>query len=210
MRLKSGEGTGSRFVIQLPFCLPIEEVQLKGDDKALHERLTANSPLVTTPPPQASEGEVTLVDKVSSMKADGVMRKRSVEEITSLRSFRSGSSNKSNRSSKSDVDRLIDAISTPLSVGDPEDDENMLQRSNSRGSGHSRKSGGSLTTLPSSRSPISHEVPGKLKRAKSYGAPEHLRSSIEGPIGSEFIKDNKTLLKVSCLSFECAFFCLWP
>lgn len=39
---------------------------------------------------------------------------------------------------------------------------------------------------------------GKLTRSKSYNAestPEHLRSSAAGPAGSEFVVDNKTLLK---------------
>lgn len=32
-------------------------------------------------------------------------------------------------------------------------------------------------------------------RSKSYGAPEHLRTSMEGLSGSEFVTDNRTLFK---------------
>ena len=146
-------------------------------------------------PSTAAEGEITLVDKVSSLRAEGVSRKRSVEEVNSLHSFRSGSSNKSNRSAKSDVDRLIDAISGPFTATDQDAGEKGLHRSNSKGSGHSRKSAGSLGTSSSARGAITNERPGRLARSRSHGAPEHLRSPAEGPAGSEYVTDNKTLLK---------------
>ena len=156
-------------------------------------KMAAHSPPVATLQP--AEGEVTLVDKASSSRADGVLRKRSMDEINSLQSFRTGSSNKSNKSAKSDVDRLIDAISGPLSVGEPEPEERSLQRSNSKESGHSRKSAGSLGNISSSRTSVPHGRSGRLTRSKSYGAPEHLRSPVEGPAGSEFVTDNMTMLK---------------
>jgi len=179
LRLKSEEGKGSRFVIQLPFILPNDPQSQDRELTPASLRVVANSPAVVTPPP-LSEGEVTLVDKVSSMKSDGVIRKKSIEEVSSLRSFKSGSSNKSGRSAKSDVDRLIDAISTPLSVGEPEDEERSMHRSNSRGSA-------SVSSI--------HDRPLMLRRSKSYGAPEHLRSSVEAVSGSEYVTDNKTMLK---------------
>jgi CheY-like chemotaxis protein/anti-sigma regulatory factor (Ser/Thr protein kinase) len=195
LRLKSEEGKGSRFVIQLPFTLP-DDAKLSGSEQKSLMGLPSAASSITTPPPPQSEGEVMLVDKVSSIKSDGVLRKRSIEEVTSLRSFRSGSSNKSNKSNKSDVDRLIDAISGPLGVGEPEDDERALQRSNSKGSGHSRKSAGSLGNAPSlSSNSATPDRPGKLRRSKSYNPPEYLRSPLEGPPGTEFVRDNKTLIK---------------
>ncbi len=197
LRLKSEEGKGSRFVIQLPFILPDEEpTGNEGGTSSL--RLSSGTPSLATPPlPAATEGEVTLIDNNSSLRAEGVGRKLSIEEIASLHSFKSGSSNKSNKSTKStksDVDRLIDAISTPLAVGEPETGERSLQRSASRGSGHSQKSAGSIGT-PSTRTSMSYTRPENLRRSKSYGAPEHLRSPVVGPAGSEFVTDNKTLLK---------------
>lgn len=190
LRLKSEEGKGSRFVIQLSFILPDDET----DNGASSVKLSLEAPAIATPPPAATEGEVTLIDKGSSLRSEGVVRRRSIEEIASLYSNKSGSSNRSGKSAKSDVDRLIDAISTPLVVGEPETEERSLQRSTSRGSGHSRKSAGSIGT-PSTRTSMSNTRPGNLRRSKSYGAPEHLRTPIDGPAGSEFVTDNKTLLK---------------
>ncbi|KUJ23074.1 putative cyanobacterial phytochrome B [Mollisia scopiformis] len=192
LRLKSEENKGSRFVIQLPFALPNEDAST--EDKSGRPKTASVVPSVATPPPAATEGEVTLVDKVSSLRVDGVVRKRSLEEIASMRSHRSGSSNGSNASKKSDVDRLIDAISTPLAVGEAESEERSLQRSASKGSStHSRKSAGSYGGQSSVRA--SADRPGHLTRSRSYGAPEHLRTNLEGPSGSEFVTDNKTLLK---------------
>ncbi|KAK0103404.1 Light-sensor Protein kinase, variant 2 [Cadophora gregata] len=194
LRLKSEEGKGSRFVMQLPFSLPDSD---SSETETADTRETP-TPLPVTTPPTVSDikGEVTLVQKASSLKlADqAVQRKRSLEEA-SLHSFKSGSSNKSNKSNaskKSDVDRLIDAISGPLDIGEAESEEQALQRTTSRGSGHSRKSASSVGSTPVR---TSHERPGMLSRSRSYGAPEHLRRSYEGPPGAEFVTDNKTLLK---------------
>ncbi|PVH84203.1 putative cyanobacterial phytochrome B [Cadophora sp. DSE1049] len=193
LRLKSEVGKGSRFVMQLPFSLPDNE---STETETSDSKDTPTPLAVTTPPTVADiKGEVTLVQKASSLRLaeQGVQGKRSLEE-GSLHSFRSGSSNKSNASKKSDVDRLIDAISGPLEIGEAEPEEQTLQRTTSRGSGHSRKSASSVGSTPV-RPIVSHERPGKLSRSKSYGAPEHLRRSYEGPAGSEFVTDNKTLLK---------------
>jgi light-regulated signal transduction histidine kinase (bacteriophytochrome) len=188
LRLKSEEGKGSRFVIQLPFLLPDTEPVDEGERK---DMLYLTS--VSTPPPQAEEGEVTLIDKVSSLKGEGVIRRRSIEEIASLNSFKSGS-NQSVKSAKSDVDRLIDAISGSIAEGEPECQGSSVHRSNSKGSVQSRKSAGSVGNHVS-RGSLSMNEPGKLRRSKSYGTPEHLRSTMEGPPGSEFITDNKTLIR---------------
>ncbi|KAH7397888.1 putative cyanobacterial phytochrome B [Cadophora sp. MPI-SDFR-AT-0126] len=207
LRLKSEEGKGSRFVMQLPFSLSDNEpTESETSDKKETPTPTSTptstptpipTPLAVTTPPTVSDikGEVTLVPKASSVRlADqGVQRKRSLEEA-SLHSFKSGSSNKSNASKKSDVDRLIDAISGPLEIGEAESEEQALQRMTSKGSGHSRKSASSVGSTPV-RSNTLHERPGQLSRSKSYGAPEHLRRAYEGPAGSEFVTDNKTLLK---------------
>ncbi|CZT07560.1 related to phytochrome [Rhynchosporium agropyri] len=195
LRLKSEEGKGSRFVMQLPFSLP---------DNANSEMGTSDIEKTSTPTsgslqPVApdTKGEVTLVKKLSSLNLDqSVTRRRSLEE-PSLRSFRSGSSAKSNKSDgskKSDVDRLIDAISGPLDIGEAESEEQTLQRSASKGSGHSRRSSASVGSVQN-RLTDSHQRPGQLSRSTSYGAPEHLRSIHEGPAGSEFVTDSKTLLR---------------
>jgi light-regulated signal transduction histidine kinase (bacteriophytochrome) len=188
LRLKSEEGQGSRFVIQLPFLLPDCEPADKEEGKNMLQL-----PAVSTPPPQVEQGEVTLIDKVSSSRAEGVVRRRSIEEVASLHSYKSGS-NQSVQSNKSDVDRLIDAISGSIAEGEPDSQGSSLHRSTSKGSLHSRRSAGSIGKHVA-RGSISADGPGKLRRSKSYGAPEHLRSAVEGPPGSEFITDNKTLIR---------------
>ncbi|TVY89131.1 Cyanobacterial phytochrome B [Lachnellula willkommii] len=192
LRLKSEQGKGSRFVIQLPFVLPEDE---SGDDDARSRSAKLakqNSNLASS---VAADGEITLVDKVSSLRADGVIGKRSVEDLASLHSFKSGSSGKSRGSAKSDVDRLINAISGPFNSNDHETGEQGLRRSNSKGSGHSRKSAGSLGTTSSVRMAIGNERPGRSLRTRSHGAPENIPSPLEGPAGTEFVTDNGTFMK---------------
>jgi light-regulated signal transduction histidine kinase (bacteriophytochrome) len=197
LRLKSEEGKGSRFVIQLPFDVSGDSPREVREDSAALS-IQSSSQSVQTPPP-LKDGEVMLVDKASSTKVDAISRNRSLDDSLSIQSFKSGSSGKSANSRKSDVDRLIDAICEPLAVGRPEPEESRLFRSNSRGSGNSRKRIGSTGNASVLSRPGSYrDRPNTPNHAISHGAvvtPEHLRSSIEGPHGSEFIKDSKTVLK---------------
>ena len=132
LRLKSEEGKGSRFVIQLSFELPeptsrptSKHVQsLKLNDST---DLSRDSPMPTTPP--ITEGEVMLVQhNASGTSTKPMTPTRPGNELTrrdsggsmhsahsnhsqqSLGSFKSGSS------TKSDVDRLIEAIQEPQMV----------------------------------------------------------------------------------------------
>ena len=111
LRLKSKEGQGSRFVMQLPFHVP-EEVP-EASPESGQESSTAP---ITTPPaaarsslPAAPEGEILLVDRLSTTNMV-------TGDKASLRSRKSGGSLGSHGSQKSDADRLIDAIQTPLSL----------------------------------------------------------------------------------------------
>jgi light-regulated signal transduction histidine kinase (bacteriophytochrome) len=192
LRLKSEEGKGSRFVVQLPFLLPdAEPDRTEGSTKKDNLSL----PPVSTPPSQAEEGEVTLIDRGSSIRSEGIIRKQSAEGMSSLRSFKSGSSNKSAQSNRSEADRLIDAISGSIAQGEPETQGLSLHRSNSKGSVQSRRSAGSLGTNSHRTSNPTTNKPGALRRSKSYGAPGHLSSHMEGPPGSEYITDNRTLMR---------------
>ncbi|KAG6009714.1 hypothetical protein E4U21_001462 [Claviceps maximensis] len=128
LRLKSEEGHGSRFVIQLPFQLtgdtPTSETGQAQDMLSI-----TNSAEVTIAASCASasaslripqDGEITLIERSSytniaeegaaSQKFTGAgnadSRRRSVDSMSSL------------RSSKSDADRLINAIKTPLALSD--------------------------------------------------------------------------------------------
>jgi hypothetical protein len=183
LRLKSEEGQGSRFVVQLPFT--VFRDSLKSSDE--NERLKLFSSMT----PNAI-GEVTLVEKSSSFKAEGVIQKRQTEESNSIRSYKSGSSNRSNRSNKSDVDRLIDAISSSLAVEDPDKEEWPLQRSNSKGSGH-RKATGSLGNASAAQLSIPNERSGEAFRRGSLT--RDLRNASDPDPGSAFITDQKTMMR---------------
>jgi light-regulated signal transduction histidine kinase (bacteriophytochrome) len=193
LRLKSEEGKGSRFVIQLPFDTPGDSPQEVHEDSMAY-MIRSSLQCVQTPP--LKDGEVMLVDKASSTKVDAISRQKSLDDSLSIQSYKSGSSGRSANSRKSDVDRLIDAICEPLAVSRPESEETRLVRSNSRGSGNSRKSAGSIGNSPAMSRPGSYkETPG---RSISHGivvTPEHLRTTIDGPPGTEYIKDSKTTLR---------------
>jgi len=168
LRLKSEEGKGSRLVMQFQFSLPNNTESETSD--------ASNTPMplpVTTPPTILdADGEVTLMKKRSSIRLDqSAHRQRSLDN-SSIHSSRSGSSTKSDASRRSDVDRLIDAISGPLEMGEAEPEKQALQRS-SRESGHSRKSASSVPSCSTG----GFERPGMVSRSISSGAPEHLRQA---------------------------------
>ncbi|KAK6351286.1 Light-sensor Protein kinase [Orbilia javanica] len=114
LRLKSEEGKGSRFSIQMPFTIP-EATPMTPNDK--------NSPVTSptgprTPHLENDPSERTLVrkDRSRSRPASAVvpalMRRHSDDSVhssNSMTSFRSGNSN------KSEVDRLLESFSgSPL------------------------------------------------------------------------------------------------
>ncbi|KAI5919651.1 hsp90-like protein [Camillea tinctor] len=137
LRLKSEEGKGSRFVIQIPFELPSDDILEKaGASNATVKSSSKSNPASVTkslPPTQA--GEVLLVDRGSSapphIPGRVIKKSHSFDETTSVSSLRSGASN-SGRSNKSDAERLIDAIQTPLSLGEPDEGAVGVQRQNSK------------------------------------------------------------------------------
>ena len=118
LRLKSEEGKGSRFAIQLSFDLPLMNAKQAILDGP---RAAGISPPMDQPTtPRRIKGEVLLVDKSAQKPGTSpreVVRRASVESLhstktaNSMKSFNSGSSD-----GKSDVDRLIDAIQEPYMV----------------------------------------------------------------------------------------------
>lgn len=134
LRLKSEEGKGSRFVIQLGFELPANDTR-----KALSSG--ARTAGVASPPdhpatPPAAEGEVMLVhkstpgDNQSISKGRSPFRHRnSADSVVSMKSSKSGSSAKSARN---EVERLIEAISEPQNPGKTSSGEHRQIRSKSR------------------------------------------------------------------------------
>lgn len=192
LRVKSEEGKGSRFVMQLTFVMSVDDARAVKQSS-----MKSEYSVPATPPPSDPDGEVTLVERKTPLHKAGDLRRLSMDDAGSLNSFRTMSSNRSNNSGKSDVDRLIDAISG--SHGADADNRDMqLHRSNSRESGHSRASANSLGRLPSMTERAAKERPGALKRSKSYGTVDLARdisqSMYEGPAGSHYVTDQKTLL----------------
>lgn len=132
LRLKSEQGKGSRFVIQLSFELPDNErpqLSLTGPQAAGIN--ISNQP--STPP--FEKGEILLVDKspykASPLaKSGNVTHRKSSDSLNSLKSTATLKSFKSGSSAKSDVDRLISAIQEPHLVRqNPTDIDSSLQSS---------------------------------------------------------------------------------
>ncbi|KAK4693064.1 two-component system, chemotaxis family, sensor kinase Cph1, partial [Lecanoromycetidae sp. Uapishka_2] len=130
LRLKSEEGKGSRFVIQLSFDLPQEDNKQAAAESAKAEGvgLPANRP--STPPVET--GEVMLVNRSAQKSRPETPREivhrkstESVHSLGSIKSFKSGSS------ARSDVDRLIEAIQEPHMTSSA-DAETSHQQSSSR------------------------------------------------------------------------------
>jgi CheY-like chemotaxis protein len=116
LRLKSEEGQGSRFVIQLPFERLPEGGPTRPSSK--DSAVAALRP-ESVNPVSTNEGEVMLVDNAGAVKHaagsthSSLGRMRSITSMKTQNSEHSARSMDSRRSSKSDVDRLIDAITEP-------------------------------------------------------------------------------------------------
>ena len=178
LRLKSEEGKGSRFVIQLGFDLPDGTDQPEDHARSI-TFAQGNHP--TTPP--VKEGELTLVKSAQrpQLSRRSMSRKNSTESAKSLHSLQSQGSRTSGRSGRSDVDRMIEAIQEPVMGGQG---ETSLERSMSAGSLGARAQKESLPGSPT-RARSSHEG----QPAPSLALPERSDS------GSLAVADSKTPIK---------------
>ncbi|CAM1501851.1 Fc.00g038350.m01.CDS01 [Cosmosporella sp. VM-42] len=185
LRLKSEEGQGSRFVIQLPFLLPDESPSSGGEPElARGSQSTGGIPNPVTSAPASlmakPEGEILLVDRNSAlnvpMEGEHIIGEQ--ESFTSMGSYGSQSSH------KSDADRLIDAIKTPLSLHDKEPEYPTLSRPSSVG-GSKHCASVSGINIPASASPES------LHKQQSSTSPTAARH------GSGFadVRDSQTPIK---------------
>ena len=136
LRLKSEEGIGSRFVIQLPFDLPHTEHTggstdyMGGSQGSTTPQGETHKSLPPTTPP--APGEVTLVDRSTpghlprttsrAREPRALVRETSQDSMHSRRSMDSLRSRGSNlslgsaKSGRSEADRLIEAIQEPHRV----------------------------------------------------------------------------------------------
>ncbi|RFU76741.1 atpase-like, atp-binding domain [Trichoderma arundinaceum] len=123
LRLKSKEGEGSRFAIQLPFQLPEESPGEDGDGPT-NNAVSSNPEISATKPlPVVQEGEILLVNRSKNTGDSASIGRQSIE------SRRSGTSQ--DGSQKSDADRLIDAIKTPLALMNDKDPEYFSSKAHS-------------------------------------------------------------------------------
>ncbi|KFA54787.1 hypothetical protein S40293_00723 [Stachybotrys chartarum IBT 40293] len=175
LRLKSEEGQGSRFVIQLPFQLQKDspDVSMADDDNAGPEphrpEPIAQAPASLTAAP---EGEILLVDRASGINVN--LEDNAGSERGSASSF------VSQTSQKSGAERLIDAIQTPLSLNDRDP---FLSRKDSRGSRES---------FAEHKSPVRSSKPTSPVSQKAKALP--LTHTREEP-GSAEVRDSKTPIR---------------
>lgn len=188
LRLKSEEGKGSRFVIQLGFDLPEEDKKatLLDDTKEASIGPPSNRP--STPPVET--GEVMLVNKSAQKPRPEtpkeIVHRRSAESVRSIGSMKSF---KSGESTRSDVDRLIEAIQEPYTVATkPSGDRDNDGRPGSRGS--VRRQGSSS----SSRRPISGVIPAHSAKLTMTRSSDQVLQQREGP-GLANVTDSKTPIK---------------
>ncbi|MCJ1420952.1 Light-sensor Protein kinase [Xylographa parallela] len=171
LRLKSEEGKGSRFAIQLAFDLPVQKSRQSMMDDAEEAGLAPPADHPQTPP--VEEGEVMLVNKsaqksLERVPRDTISRRNSGESMNSGRSMKSF---KSGSSGMSDVDRLIEAIQEPHMVpNNNSNGETRVTRSTSKAgirpsTHHYRKSSMSRShatrSVASANEPISLQSTGE-------------------------------------------------
>jgi nitrogen-specific signal transduction histidine kinase len=156
LRLKSDEGRGSRFVVQLPFRLPDqssgseEESSHGGSQSTQQPNPVESAPGDVTAAP---EGEILLVESNTERTLEDA---KQMADQRSFSSRNSGGSLGSAGSQKSDADRLIHAIQTPMSLGEGQADY-YKQSYSAKGSLTKVDAGSSIrsnspTTLRSTRS----------------------------------------------------------
>lgn len=191
LRLKSEDGKGSRFVIQLPFDMPPSDSPAALDDLQLGaETLTATPTIasVSTSLPPEREGEVMLVnrgDPATVHQKQSLRTSQSFDETTSIGSHRSMTSRGSGGSNKSDADRLIDAIQNPLGFGEPEAEVTSTQRRNSKGA-YYRSNTKTVSRSMSPKRPMGR--PTSLSRSlSSPGGNDMLEVDTSGTPGLEYV-----------------------
>lgn len=150
LRLKSEEGKGSRFVIQIPFELPSGDALEKLGERdatadTASDATTTVSVTKTLPPAEA--GELTLVDRgsanITHSSNRSITESRSFDETNSINSLMSGGSAGA-RSTKSDADRLIDAIQTSFPPSEADQEAANVRRHSKRPRRHSNTTTSSL------------------------------------------------------------------
>ncbi|KAK4162864.1 hypothetical protein QBC43DRAFT_70995 [Cladorrhinum sp. PSN259] len=207
LRMKSELGKGSRFVMQLPFDLPTDEMCAKlADDADSSNSLsthTSRQQSVSASTPKALDGELIVVNRgrTSSENAHTALStKESFDETQSICSHRSMASKGSAKSGMSDAERLIDAIQTPLSLGEPESERVSRQRKNSRSAYYGapeRQTTRSMSPTGRQARPDGPNRVGSSPVDKSTSAERStlLPLASQEPVGVQYITDTKVPIK---------------
>lgn len=205
LRLKSEDGKGSRFAIQFPLTIPPLESPNVTESIGQSSTGASTAASVSKVVP-VLEGEVMLIDRgsVNMASKPSLVSNRSFDDNRSVESHRSNASFVSGRSNKSDADRLIDAIQTPLDIGEPESLEQSRHRRTSNGAYQARH-GRPKSDTARSMSPSRPGRPASLSRSLSSpggaqgaeGADLQLDAnhSGPGPTGLEYVTDSKTPIR---------------
>ena len=166
LRLKSEEGKGSRFVMQVGFDLPPDDKSNRAVASAAVASVGPPTNQPTTPP--VEDGEVMLVNKsaqrLSQDISRGSLRRKSNDSMNSVKTINSLKSFKSGSSAKSDVDRLIDAIQEPT-MGAKEQSPDLDVFSSAPGSRSERRA---MSRRPSTLS-RSHSMSAQISKPQTPG-----------------------------------------
>lgn len=201
LRLKSEDGKGSRFVMQLPLTTPPCDSPENTDSIGNGSAAPSTSASVSKSVP-ACDGEVMLIDRggTSSLQKPSLLSSRSFDDTKSVGSQRSNASRNSGKSNRSDAERLIDAIQTPFGVGEAESSAQAEQRSRSTGAYYgAQPSSGSKSDTSRTISPDRYSRPGELSRSlsspgKGKGKGKELQPD-HAPTGLHYVTDTKTPIK---------------
>jgi light-regulated signal transduction histidine kinase (bacteriophytochrome)/CheY-like chemotaxis protein len=191
LRLKTEEGKGSRFVIQLTFDLESPPHQGKHVGWQQLAAAQASSTGAISPPTTEDGGYMLVKRNSASIKrpaSSSLVRRTSRESVQSLKSMQSQGSYQSGASQKSDVDRLIDAIQEPVLASPTE-------HSHSRGNSRERH-------LSRSGSLGQEELSRGQMRPKSVGSTRDLKSSLAKVPGEQKVKDSGTPIKAVKLDHD--------
>ncbi|KYK55182.1 putative phytochrome-like histidine kinase [Drechmeria coniospora] len=128
LRLKSEEGQGTRFVVQLPFLLPDESSTSMA---SFHTSPLSHCVTIASDSATAPAGEMTLIDRSRAINVVHGEEKTDGKEAVAGSQPTIGSLS-SQASRRSGADRLINAIQTPLPFNDAQGEENFTSHRDSQ------------------------------------------------------------------------------
>lgn len=197
LRVKSEEGKGSRFVIQLPFDLRPEDDIEVGDGSTKRSVTASSVASVSTSIPKSTEGEVMLVDRGNASSTQGSggaapPKRNSFDETGSIKSQQSAMSRVSARSTASSADRLIDALQSPMPMNPESAPRLALPRTLSNRSAGQGRSPSSPFTHPGGENREKVSSPSSTLPPAPTGL---IEAAVSHEAGAAHISDTRTPIK---------------